>query len=475
MAREGSWADVLGEGRGPRFVLICLGVWLNAADSMVTATIMPSVGRALGGYAYFGWATAGYLLGSVMAGASSGLLARRFGLRRATAAAAALYALGCVMSAAGPDIGTFLAGRVLQGIGGGWVVGFCSVAIGLMFPNRTLPKVYAAITSVWGVASLIGPLIGGLFADAGAWRWVFWSFAIQGLAVGAAAYVMLPKGEDGEADARMAWSQLGLIALGVAAIALADLAGGFGPSAALTGLGVAVLLVMVWYDERATVRLLPKSAGDLRTVAGAGYASQFLMTVAAMGFSVYGPAFLQTLAGLKALSAGYVVALEAVAWTVAGLLVTNLVGAWPGRMIRLGAAVVLAGIAASALAFPLGSVIGVSVAGVILGVGQGLAWAFMSQRILGALDPDERATGAAGITTVRLTGSAVGAAVAAAAANLTGVTHGLTEAVARSAGFWVFGAVFPVAAGGLLAAWRLGGFPPATEGPAVNAAAQPAA
>jgi hypothetical protein len=50
-AAAGSWADLVSEGRLPRFVLICLAVWLNAADSLVTATIMPNVGRALGGYA----------------------------------------------------------------------------------------------------------------------------------------------------------------------------------------------------------------------------------------------------------------------------------------------------------------------------------------------------------------------------------------------------------------------------------------
>ena len=192
---SGSWADVLAEGRLPRFALICLGVWLNAADSLITATIMPSVGRSLGGYPYFGWATAGYLLGSVLAGASSGVLALRFGLRSATAAAALLYAAGCALSAVAPEIFSFLAGRILQGIGGGWVVGLCSVAISMLFANRLLPRVYSAISSVWGIAVLVGPMLGGLFADAGSWRAVFWLFAVQGAAVAAAAWVMLPAAE----------------------------------------------------------------------------------------------------------------------------------------------------------------------------------------------------------------------------------------------------------------------------------------
>ncbi|MBP6546263.1 MAG: MFS transporter, partial [Phenylobacterium sp.] len=233
-AEDGSWADVVADGRLPLFALICLGVWLGAADSLVTATIMPSVGADLGGYAYFGWATAGYLLGSVLAGASSGLLAQRYGLRRATACAALLYAFGCALSAAGPDMASFLIGRLLQGIGGGWVTGFCSVAIGLLFPNRLLPRVYAAITGVWGIASLVGPMIGGVFADAGNWRGVFWFFAIQAVAVAIAAFAMLHRGQDGQRGQGVAWGQLGLIAAGVAAIGAADVAGTFGRSAALT-------------------------------------------------------------------------------------------------------------------------------------------------------------------------------------------------------------------------------------------------
>src|SRR5215472_12093751 len=102
--RENNWSDLLADGRLPRFALICLGVWLNAADSLVTSTIMPSVGAQLGGYGYFSWATAGYFVGAILAGASAGRLSEMFGLRRATTLAGALMAVGCVVSALAPDV-----------------------------------------------------------------------------------------------------------------------------------------------------------------------------------------------------------------------------------------------------------------------------------------------------------------------------------------------------------------------------------
>lgn len=455
-AVSGSWPDVLGEDRAPRFVLICLGVWLAAADSLVATTIMPSVGRALGGFEYFGWATAGFLLGSVLAGASSGLLAQRFGLGRATAAAALVYSLGCALSAAGPDIWTFLVGRLLQGVGGGWVMGFCSVAIGLLFPDRTLPRVYAAVSAVWGVAALLGPLIGGMFADLGIWRWVFWFFAIQGVAVGLAALALLPVSEAGEGDPRVAWAQLGLVALGVGAIGLADIVGRFSTSAALTLVGVVLLVAMVWFDERAVVRLLPARSGRLSSVAGVGFAAMFLLTAASMGYSIYGPAILQTLSGLSALQAGYAVASESVAWTLTALVVSHLTGPWPGRMIRLGGFLGLAAMIMGALTFPSGSVPGAIATGLLLGSGFGVSYSFMSQRILATLSGAERGTGAAAMTTIRLTGSAAGAAMSAAVANLVGVSGGITAKAAGAAGLWVFASVIPIALLGFWAAWKLG-------------------
>ena len=117
------WGELLRGKRALTISVLCLGIWLNAVDTLVTATIMPSVARDVGGYAYFAWATAGFMLGSILAGAVAGRLAERLGLRRALAACALLYAFGCGVSA--------LAGSI-------WP---CAVqAIGFAFATAILPK-----------------------------------------------------------------------------------------------------------------------------------------------------------------------------------------------------------------------------------------------------------------------------------------------------------------------------------------------
>jgi MFS family permease len=455
MRRGEGWSDLISEGRGPGFALICLGVWLSAADSLVTATIMPSVGRSLGGYAYFGWATAGYLLASVVTAASAAFVGRVFGLRRGAAAAALLYAGGCALSAGAPDMAVFLVGRVLQGLGGGWVVGLCSAAIGLMFPDRTLPKIYAAITAIWGVASVAGPLFGGLFGDGNLWRWLFWLFAGQGLVVAAAASVMLPRRDTRNSDTSVSWTQLAMIGLGVAAFGLADLAGDFLQSAGLALVGTGALVGMVRWDRHATVRLLPLGAHSLATTAGQGYAAQFLLSAASMGFSVYGPIIMQQLAGMTPLAAGYLIAGEALAWTVAGIAVSQIDDRRRGMMVRLGTALVPISVMASVFVFPIGSVAGVGFAGILLGAGFGLCWAFISQSLLTSLSGDERVIGAVGINTIRWTGLAAGTSMAAAAANLAGVVEGFTPRTAGAAGFWIFVAMLPPALAGVVPAWQL--------------------
>ena len=176
-----SWRDLLHKDHLLQLLLLCLGVWLNAADTLVTATIMPSVVRDIGGYAYFAWPVAVYLLGAIVAGASAGRLSEIIGLRSAMVGAALLYGAGCVIGALSPSIEIFLVGRLLQGVGAGWIGGLVYVVVNMAFPRGLWTRALAMISGVWGVAMLLGPGFGGVFAELGLWRMTYWIFAAQAL------------------------------------------------------------------------------------------------------------------------------------------------------------------------------------------------------------------------------------------------------------------------------------------------------
>ncbi|HET6972274.1 MAG TPA: MFS transporter [Phenylobacterium sp.] len=451
------WGDLLAEGRLPRFAVICLGVWLNAADSLVTATIMPSVGADLGGYAYFAWATAGFLVGAILAGASSGRLSELFGLRSATALAGVIMAVGCVISAAAPHVGLFLFGRLLQGLGSGWISGFAMVAIAFLFPERHLPKVFASVTFIWGIATLLGPLFGGLVVEGGNWRDVFWLFAAQAGLFSLAAPFLLGRAAKRADGPGIPWLQLAILGVGVGAIAVADVLTKPGPSIALVVAGLAVLALVVWIDPRARIRLLPHRAGDLRTVCGSGYLAMFALTAATMGFAIYGPPILQQLRGFTPLWAGYAIGAESLAWTAAAMAVTNATGVWDARWIRFGTACLIASLVILTATMADGPLAWMLTGGALMGAAFGFSWAFMSRRLLAALSDEDRAIGSSAITAVRQTGAAAGAAISGVAANLAGFSAGLTDASARAASVWVFAAVIPLALVGTWAAFRLTG------------------
>lgn len=452
-----SWADLLAQGRLPRFALICLGVWLNAADSLVTATIMPSVGAELGGYAYFAWATAGFLVGAILAGASAGRLSEMFGLRAATALAGLIMTAGCVMSALAPDVGVFLLGRLIQGLGSGWISGFAMVAIALLFPERHLARVFASVSGVWGVATLLGPLVGGVVVEAANWRDVFWLFAAQALAFSLAAPFLLKGSTRNAGGPGIPWPQLGVLALGVSAIAIANITRGAVLALGLVAAGVAILGLVLWLDHRAKVRLLPHRAGDLTTIVGAGYAAMFWMTAASMGFAIYAPPILQELRGMSPLWAGYVIGMESLAWTVAALAVAHVAGAWDARWTRLGALMLVASLFILAATLADGHLAWVLGGGALMGAAFGFSWAFISRRLLAVLSDEDRAIGSSAITAVRQTGAAVGAAISGVAANLVGFSEGLTPESARASAVWVFVAVMPIAVVGAWAAFRVTG------------------
>ena len=450
-----SFADLFAEGRASKFLFICLAVWLNAADSLVTATIMPNVGADLGGYPFFSWAVAGFLMGAILASASAGRLSELLGLRFATTIAGVIFAVGCAMSALAPTIDIFLVGRIVQGFGSGWISGFAMVAIALLFPERHLARMFASTAGVWGIATVVGPLIGGILAQAGNWRAVFWLFAVQAALFSSVAPFLLRSNAGKRFQSSIPWLQLILLTLGVGAIAMANLGGSSTAAIGFVAIGLAVLLFVLWVDGRAPVRMFPHRAGSLRTTAGLGYAAMFALFASSMSLIVYVPPILQVTRHLSPMSAGYVVAAQALAWTLTAFAVANATGASADRCIRLGGVCILTSVACLMAGLgraPLPMIIG---SASLMGIGFGLCFSFINRRVLGVLSAEDRSIGASAFIVVRQTGGAVGAAIAGAAANLAGFQAGMTAAAAQSTSIWVFATALPLALAGAWAAWRL--------------------
>jgi len=440
----------------PRFALLCLGIWLNAADTLVTATIMPSVAREIGGYQYFGWSVAAYLTGSIVAGACSGKLSLALGLRTATALTGLTYAVGCAMSALAPEFVTFILGRLIQGLGAGAVVALCYVAITALFPEHLWPRVYGAVAGVWGAATLLGPLLGGPFAAAGFWRGAFWLFVIQAVLFVGAVLIMLPAGNRDAGRGRIPTLQLILLVVGVSLIGGAGVVASPALAAVLAIGGVIGMAAMLAANTRTHDRLLPKSAADLRTATGLGLLVIFTTEAAVIGFTVYGPAFIQARHHASPLTAGYVTGAIAAGWTLCAMVFGHTPAEKDGLLIRLGAGVILLGAALGAWTTARGNLWEIAGAYLVMGCGFGLAHAFVARRAIGAVPPDEQAMASGAVPTAQLIGGAAGSAGVGALANVLGFSHGIDLTLAPTQGLVLFSALLPLAVVGFGAAWKLG-------------------
>ena len=451
------WKDLLGGGHLPRFLVLCFGVWLHAADSTLVATVMPSAVADIGGVAYVSWAISLYMLGSIVASAASALLAATFGLRVAMAGSALLYGVGCAASALAPDMATMLLGRLLQGLGGGGMLALSYIGVSQLFPASLLPRLMAAMSSVWGVSAFCGPLIGGFFASLGLWRFGFWAFAAQSLLLALVVFWVL-EADRPAADAEKAfvpYRRLALLTGAILAISFAGAEVSLTGSSLLCLAGLLMLAVLVWRDGHAAVPLFPSRPLDLSHWVGAGTVMTFAFAAATISFTTYGPLLMQLLYGADPLTAGYIVTLESIAWTVAAIAVAGARPAAERTIIRLGSVGITLGVVGFAVTMPDGSLLLLLPWAALQGAGFGLAWAFIVRRVVAGAPPGEQERASSALPTTQHIGYALGAALAGIVANAGGFADGISPGDAEAVGFWVFAAFIPLALLGNLAAWRL--------------------
>ena len=179
-----NWRQLARSGVLLRFSFLGLGIWLHAADELVMSTLITDIVGDIGGIELLGWTLALYEIGSILAGAGMGLQVARSGLRPGFAVSALVYGAGCAVSALAPTMELMLLGRLAQGFGGGGLVAVAFIAVGQLFDRSIWPQLFALLSAIWGIAAFMGPLVGGLFAQADWWRGAFWFFGAPGGSAG---------------------------------------------------------------------------------------------------------------------------------------------------------------------------------------------------------------------------------------------------------------------------------------------------
>jgi len=437
-----------------RFVVLCVGIWLHAADTLVTATISPALVDDIGGVAFINWTIMLYEVGAIVAGAAAPMLGRRIGVKRVLGFAALVYGGGCLIAGIAPSMGVLLAGRLAQGMGGGMFLSLSYLAIQEWFAPSGWSRLFGVVALIWGAGSLLGPLIGGVFAGLHAWRMAFFVFAAQAAALWILASLWLPAQAPSREPAKR-WPVLTLLVLSAATLLIAEssVAHGITPSVLGALLGASLLYLAARLDRGASSRLFPVQVLNFRHPVGAGLLMVFALSAATTGFWAYGPLILKTLFGTQPLTSGYILAGEAVAWSLATLAVSNTPMSADRWLIRVGATLVAMGAGGYAIAVPAGALAGMVLCGLLQGLGFGLCWPSIVHRMARYSDETDRPLAVTSPETMQRIGYAVGTAAVGIAANLSGLAEGISITAAKTAAFWVFAAFVPVLILALISAW----------------------
>jgi MFS family permease len=414
------------------------GILLYAMNALLAATIAPSAIRDFGGIRYMTWLTAAYLASSITTASAGGLMTTRIGARRAFVVAGTIFATGALLCATATGMAPLIVGRFVQGAGGGLLSSLSYVLVRSSFPQRLWARAFAAVSGMWGVAVLLGPLIGGVFATSGSWRAAFAivTLAAVALAVTAARALERDSGSSAEASGVPA-AQLLLMGLSIVALCIAQITDRDDLKAALIVLAITAFSLLLRINRTARAPLLPSDAFSVRSALGLGLWAGLLLSIANDPFSIYGPLFLQELHGLSPLGAGYMVALEAMSWTLAAVAVSGFPPHRQSSLLIGGPLVMAAGLGGIAWYMPYGTVPQLLLPIICSGAGIGACWSFLAQQVMKTAREGEAEVAASSMATVQLYGFAFGGAIAGLIANLIGYSHGLTLDTTRIVAFWV--------------------------------------
>jgi EmrB/QacA subfamily drug resistance transporter len=306
----------------PAVAGLLLTLLLAALDATIVATAMPSIAVELHAFDRYSWVSVVYLLASTVTVPIVGKLGDQYGRRLFLLSGTITFLTASVGCAFAGTFEQLVAFRVLQGIGAGTIAASVFAAVPRLFAPSARARVIGMFAGTYGLASILGPVLGGIITDQFGWRGVFWINVPIGLV--ALGLILIAYPADGATSRVQAVDYAGAAALvgGMTPLLLALLLGGrelaWGSTQmnSLLAAGVLMLGLFLWIERRAVEPIVPLDLLATRTL-GTPVLGSMLMNACMLAVLLFAPLFVQGVIGQTATQSGGVLAPMTAAWVVA--------------------------------------------------------------------------------------------------------------------------------------------------------------
>jgi EmrB/QacA subfamily drug resistance transporter len=292
----------------PIFAALMLGMFLAALDQTIVSTALPTIVGDLGGLDHLSWVVTSYLLAATVSTPIWGKLGDLLGRKRMYQVAIVVFLIGSVLSGLATSMGQLIVFRAVQGLGGGALIVLAQAIIADVVSPRQRGRYQGYFGALFGASSIIGPLLGGFFADNLSWRWAFYINIPLGILALVVTSAVLPVSVR-RARVRIDYLGAALLTVAVSGIVLVTTWGGsqyaWGSSTiiGLSVLSIVLLGAFVAVERRAVEPILPLRLfrNPIFSVSnGVG----LLVGVAMFGAISFLPLFLQVVGGASATDSG---------------------------------------------------------------------------------------------------------------------------------------------------------------------------